>query len=177
MFKVEKRGRKRKAGKRYPSGGLVQEREVLEARVIAFKQPHRQSVPEKVRHDPRAETFFGRLMLNGVVNEKQYQAGILYRRDIQRYRAYFMSDMPDPNPPSIAGFMQPSGGGAGMSESQGDRIKEVYEKVTAVFKFDQKAAKSVIRVAIWDEWPAWIDQKDLDRGLDKLISHYGLTRA
>jgi hypothetical protein len=35
-FKVERRGRKAKPGKRYPSGDLVQQREVMEARVIAF---------------------------------------------------------------------------------------------------------------------------------------------
>src|SRR6478736_7288028 len=95
-------GRKRKTGKRYPGGKIITERDI-DTRPIAASMPHRQSVPEPIRHDARAESPFGRLLLNGHITPKQYQAGLMYRDIVNRYRA--LIDCPSESPPSMAGII------------------------------------------------------------------------
>jgi hypothetical protein len=179
-FKIERRGRPKKPGKRYPSGDLVKEREVLEARIIAFRQPHRQSVPENVRHDPRAETLFGRMMLEGKISEVQYNAGVRYRKAVRRYRAHFIPEFPNPEPGSIGGYMQPTPPSRRepLDDKEERRIFDAREDayIAILDAGGQRACKAVARVAVWDEQPAGFRWEDLEKGLNALISHYGLTR-
>jgi hypothetical protein len=175
-FKVERRGRKAKPGKRYPSGDIVQQREVMEARVIAFRQPHRQEAPESKRDDPKATWPLGILNLIGRVTDVQYQAGVYYGGDVRRYRAHYLADVPDPSPSSIAGFMQPSHSG-GRGEIDVADIKKKYESaVEAVMGAGQRAAKAVARMAVFGERCPIGLEHHLILGLDKLVLHYGLTR-
>lgn len=174
---VERRGRKRKAGKRYPSGDLVKQQEVMAARLIAFRQPHRQEVPESKRHEQEAEWPFGRLFLRGIISEVEYRAGKLYGRDVQRYRSHYLADVPDPNPPSIAGFMQPvHGGGGPVDDATANKIKDSYNNaVEALFDAGQRAAKAVARMCVFGEGCPTGLQDHMIRGLQQLVTHYGLT--
>lgn len=176
VFKIERRGRRRRAGPRYPSGKLISQKEVMEARIIAFHQPHRQGAPESKRHDPKATWPFGILNLRGVIDDDEYQAGILYGRDVRRYRAHFLADVPDPSPQSIAGFMEPRGGG-GSFEADPVKIKRAYDAAyEAVSDAGLKAAKAVARMAVFGEiCPPGLEEP-LKIGLAKLVIHYGLTR-
>lgn len=175
-FKIERRGRKAKPGKRYASGDLVKQRDVMEARVIAFHQPHRRGAPESKRHDPKAVWPLGVLNLRGVIDDDQYQAGVLYGRDVRRYRAHYLADVPDPSPQSIAGFMEPRGGG-GASGIDPQRVKSEYDAaVIAVMDAGQRAAKAVARMAVFGEpCPVGLELP-LKVGLSALVAHYGLTK-
>lgn len=175
-FKIERRGRPRKPGKRYPSGKLVTDREVMEARVIAFRQPHRQEAPENKRHDPKATWPLGILNLLGAISDVQYQAGILYGGTVRRYRAHFLADVPDPSPSSIAGFMEPkTGSRAPMNPDDARKLKHAYDAAFESFK-TQRAAKVVARMAVFGERCLIGYENDLNSGLDALVAHYGLTR-
>jgi hypothetical protein len=174
-FKIERRGRPKKPGKRYPCGKLVTDQEVGEARIIAFRQPHRQAAPESLRHDERATWPFGILNLTGKVSDVQYQAGVNYGGDVRRYRAHYLADVPDPSPKSIAGYMQPSSGGGGNVDIAD--IKAKYNgAVEAVMGAGQRAAKAVARMAVFGEQCPIDLEKHLILGLDKLVIHYRLTR-
>lgn len=174
-FRVERRGRPKKPGNRYPSGKLVTDREVLEARVIAFRQPHRQEAPEGKRHDPKATWPLGILNLNGAISDIQYQAGVMYGGTVQRYRAHYLADVPDPSPSSIAGFMEPKrGGGEPMNPDDARKLKHAYDAAFAAFP-TQRSARVVARMAVFGERCLVGYEADLNHGLNALVSHYGLT--
>lgn len=174
-FKIERRGRP----KRTPfARQTAHEQQILEARVIAFKQPHRQEVPESKRDDPKACWPLGILNLCGAISDAQYQAGVYYGADVRRYRAHYLADVPDPSPQSIAGFMQPAGGyGSAMSDDDAIKVKDAYnDAVDAVMAAGQKAAKAVARMAVFGErCPLGLEEM-LKLGLTALAEHYGLTR-
>lgn len=177
-FRIERRGRPKKPGRRTPSGRLITDREIMEARVIAFRQPHRQGAPESKRHDPKATWPLGILNLTGAIDDAQYQAGVLYGRDVRRYRAHYLADVPDPSPQSIAGFMEPRGGGGQlMPDADARKVKGAYDAaVIAVMDAGQKAAKAVARMAVFGEpCPVGLEFP-LKLGLTALVKHYGLTR-
>jgi hypothetical protein len=186
-FKVERRGRPRKPGKRYPGGKLVTDREVIEARVIAFRQPHRQSVPERLRADHRAESPFGRMMLSGGLGNidssdgepigiQRYDAGMKYAVAVRRYRAHVLGGVPNSDPQSIGGFMQPGSYSSGKEQDAAD-IKEKFDNAfAAVMEAGQRAAVAVKDMVVFGKDCPIGYEKHLIWGLDKLISHYGLTR-
>ena len=171
-LRIERRGRPKKP----PVAKLASEQEVLHARIIAFRQPHRQEAPESKRHDPKACWPLGILNLRGVIDDYQYQAGVLYGADVRRYRAHYLADVPDPSPSSIAGFMQPQAS-FGAATIDPAKIKEAYDgAVEAVMRAGQRAAKAVARMAVFGEPCPFGCEIVLNMGLDKLVLHYGLTR-
>jgi hypothetical protein len=176
-FKIERRGRPKKPGNRYPCGKLVTEREVIEARIIAFQQPHRQGAPQEKRHDPKATWPLGILNLDGTISDVQYQAGVEYGGTVRRYRAHFLADVPDPSPSSIAGFMQPGrGGGKAMDPGAARELKHAYDAAfERLMEAGQRSARAVARMAVFGE-PCPVEFKQLRDGLDKLVDHYRLTR-
>ncbi len=175
-FKIERRGRPRKTGNRFPCGKLVTDKEIMDARVIAFQQPHRQEAPEAKRHDPKATWPLGILNLNGAISDIQYQAGVLYGGTVRRYRAHFLADVLDPSPSSIAGFMQPStGGGKPMDPDEARKLKIAYDAAFESFP-TQRSARVVARMAVFGERCLIGYEIDLNRGLDALVKHYQLTR-
>lgn len=93
-----RRGRKRKQGRRSPvTGDLVKVQ--IDYRALAAEQPHRVILPERFRGDDRAGTVLGALLLterlgpHGRTGEPSgtaltmYRAGQLYAGIIGRYRA------------------------------------------------------------------------------------------
>jgi hypothetical protein len=80
------RGRKRKSGRRHPSGNLVREKRP-DDRVRTGRQPHRRSLPEADRMSEKAESPLGRLNLKHVISDEEFEAGQRYARDVGTYRA------------------------------------------------------------------------------------------
>lgn len=89
---LSRSGRKRKAGKRHPSGELVRDKRP-DDKVRASRQPHRRSLKDTDRLSERAESPLGRLSLlrdsqrKTVIDENQYRAGELYARAVGKYRS------------------------------------------------------------------------------------------
>lgn len=109
---MSRAGRRRKQGKRYPSGGLVPEKKPDDM-VRAGRQPHRRELPVDDRTDPIGESPIGRMLLMGQLltpAEQQqhltarghidleacaddsrararYEAGLHYARAVGKYRS------------------------------------------------------------------------------------------
>lgn len=94
------RGRKRKSGRRHPSGKLVQpgkaetQREVT-ATVLEARQRHF-GVSEREAKDERLGTALGRLAFSGIITPGQYAAGELFAETIARHRAVVGIPMAQP---------------------------------------------------------------------------------
>lgn len=192
---MARRGRPRKPGKRYPSGGLVPRHPDDDPyRALSAQQPHRRSVPENLRLDHRAESLLGRLFLSGVLAaagddpaaspskaELRYEAGARYAAIVGSYRAVIGT------PAGTSG----SGRGFGcvIDATRDDdacrlepetcaclRRKVRYEAAfEALMKVGQRAAKAVARVAIHGEALRAGEIVYLIGGLDVLVVHFGLT--
>ena len=78
-------GRKRKAGKRHPSGDVILERRASPLEV-AQAMPHRRALGGKAA-DQRAENELGRMVLRGEVEEVLGTAWDLYRGEWKAYIA------------------------------------------------------------------------------------------
>lgn len=101
-------GRKRKSGRRHPSGELVRDKRP-DDRVRASRQPHRRALKEGDRLSEKAESMLGRLSLQidpasdkkrpkSLISAEQFEAGELYARVVGKYRSTIES------PPSGGGF-------------------------------------------------------------------------
>lgn len=176
-YAVARKGRKRKTGYRHPGGQLVKKpkREpTVDTTIISMRQPHRQGVEEGLRHDQRAECQLGILTLNKLISGAQYRAGRRYARIVSRYLASIQA--PSPNPPSIAGIMEPrSGFGGHLPDAIARERKIEYD---AAFEYlgrtGQKPQRIVARVAVQDH-PCPIEEIDnLRKGLSKLDEHFML---
>lgn len=93
-----RRGRKRKQGRRSPvTGDLVKAQ--VDYRAMAGEQPHRVILPERFRLDHRAGTVLGELLLTGQLNPHGrdgkpseralalYEAGARFRNIVGNYHA------------------------------------------------------------------------------------------
>lgn len=191
-------GRKRKAGKRHPSGQLVRTDKTPDDRVRAGRQPHRRGVRADDRLDERAESPLGRLSLQRddedkpLISDDQYNAGTLYAVIVGKYRSLIEA------PRGTAG----SGRGVecsalcraahellsarqredvhdGLFNTETCRClarKWSYEAAfEALIAEGQRAAKVVARVAVHREDIAPQDLVYLDVGLAALARHFGLT--
>lgn len=100
-------GRKRKAGRRHPSGKLVQpssgetQREVV-ATVLQARQRH-YGVTAKQAKDERLGSALGRLAFAGKITADQYGAGEMYGEIMARNRA--VMGLPMDQPRSVTGLL------------------------------------------------------------------------
>ncbi len=149
-LKIERRGRKRKSGRRHPNGKLVQEKP-LDQNVVALRMPHRAGVPREFAHDPKAESKLGRYNLNGLITSREYDAGVYYRGVVDRYLALIKA--PPPNMRSCTGEPMSRGMPLAIDRDEAERRKfaydEAYEAVEAAG--GQRGAKALSRVAIYDQ--------------------------
>jgi len=114
------RGRKRKAGKRYPCGKRTRaetEKDIMETAIEARQRHY--GVTAKQAKDERLGTAFGRLAWQGMITTAQYEAG---REFGELYRRHHMvMGLPLPAPRSVAGLLV-SGGIFGGSSVEPDRV-------------------------------------------------------
>lgn len=180
------RGRKRKHGRRHPSGKLVQlsgaetQREIM-ATVVQARRRH-YGVTAREACDARLGSALGRLGFHGVITPDQYSAGQVYATIIVRYRA--VMGMPMDQPRSVTSLLANEGIFGGVS---GDHDPELVEKVRRQAASVQLMLRAcdcapishagrlpsalVHRVAICDEnaadWPR-ADVGNLVQGLEAL---------
>lgn len=83
---MARRGRKRKAGSRHPSGQLVRER-APDDRVRSSRQPHRRGLSEDDRFSEKAESMLGRFNLRHIISDAEHDAGALYAAVVGAYRS------------------------------------------------------------------------------------------
>jgi hypothetical protein len=184
------RGRKRKSGKRHPSGKLVQpgaaetQREIM-ATVLEARQRHF-GVSERQARDERLGTSLGRLAFAGSITPAQYAAGELYGETIARHRA--VVGMPMAQPRSVTGLLINEGiFGGGEPEHDPDLVDRVRKEAAAALSVLQEADRDmpagtrrgpsllVHALACYDVdagcWSA-ADLKWLAQGLDALARLY-----
>jgi len=119
------RGRKRKAGKRYPCGKLERAETEREAMSVALDARRRHyGVSAKRARDERLGTSLGRLAFAGLISDLQYQAGVAFADLYLRHN--LTVGLPMPSPSSVAGFLINEGiFGASPSEPVLDVIEKV----------------------------------------------------
>ncbi len=167
-------GRKRKPGPRYPSGDRVVEKDA-DIHQIAQSMPHRQDVPEGIRHDYRAESAFGRLLLTQQISGKQYQAGIIYRGIVSRYKAIL--DSPPMDPASMAGVLIGPWGRSSRNMDDNEIARRRDDYNAAYETLETGAGNRGARaVAHWIFEKGDLPIEHLRCGLNILIVHFGLTR-
>lgn len=173
MMGIQMAGRKRGTGNREPNGRLQRERPV-DTRALAAIMPHRRDVPGNCQDDARAESNFGRLLLNGKISRAQYYAGIRYRDIVLRYRA--VMSIPSHSPPSMAGIIVGAWrGGRGLSE---DDVADRRDAYNAAYEYLEEHAgnrgcRAVAHVAIYER--EHYDLRVLKCGLNVLLAHFELT--
>lgn len=176
-------GRKRKAGKRHPSGELVRQDKRPDDRVRAGRQPHRRRLGDLDRLSERAESPLGQLSLmrdrqdKAVISENQYQAGEHYAVLVGQYRSVIGS------PRSTAGSGRSLDCDAAhclviryralcACEERRIRYQRAFEALATI---GRRELMAVNRVAIHGEAIAPQDLVYLKSGLDGLARHFGLT--
>ncbi len=166
-----KAGRKRKPGLRYPCGRLKREETEREAMATALAARQRHyGVTAKQARDERLGSSLGRLNMQGLISEPQYDAGVKFSR---LYHAHHvLAGLPMPTPESMNSLMIASGLLLGYDTIEPDeaRAKQLIQKFNAATEaLDQcdrehrmaagrKPSLCLFRVACADEdttlWPA-----------------------
>jgi len=97
-------GRKRKPGLRYPCGRLKREETEREAMATALAARQRHyGVTAKQARDERLGSSLGRLNLQALISDSQYDAGVKFAR--LYYAHHVVSGLPTPSPQSVSGLM------------------------------------------------------------------------
>jgi len=166
VMATTRKGRKRKSGRRSPCGDLIKEKRP-DDRLLASLQPHRRDLPEKHRLSEKATTVLGKLNLFGWITDEQWQAGNIYKRGVNAYRAVIGSIDPLNSPaPGFSGEITPE---------EARHRKEVYDLAfEALDAVGNVILRTVNRAAIYDS-PDYGSLELLKRGLTTLERHYGLT--
>ncbi len=188
---MSRRGRKRKAGKRYACGKLVRETPANDVSpeqikglrlIVANQMPHRtadviwldqcRKIPKDKRDDDLAEHPLGRLHLVGAISRLQYDAGVAFGRDVTLAKRALDCRKPAQ---SIAGFGQPSPPTPRDLED-GKCIEIIANYMEAFEAIGSRASQMAIKHTVVLEHnldPGLFSY--LDVGLRNLVHHYGLT--
>src|ERR1044071_5618074 len=171
MVQVIRFGRKRKSGRRKPSGDIVTDR--TDHRLLAMNQPHRKTLENKL--DQRAENPLGNLNICGAISDEQYEAGRLYAGIVGRYRAVIEAPKASA---SSCGVMVANGAdrpvGQFISEDECLRRKERYDAAyEALSRSGMCCARAVARVAVYGEASQASGMDYLRIGLAALAHHFG----
>lgn len=181
---ARRRGRKRRAGRRERSGRLArssrQEREQVSrdnAYSVAREQPHRKKYGDQFG-DWRAENELGRLYLDKVITQEQFEAGNKYREIVGRMRRAISA--PRAVPKSSAGtLIGPTGTVIELDAERADRARSEYaDAYRSLSDMGRDATLAVNDVVIedrniYEEARAGIF--DLKAGLNGLVNHFGLA--
>lgn len=136
-------------------------------------QPHRMTAPKEFREDERAETVFGRIMLNGHISPAQYEAGIAWAIQVNRFKRLLNS--PSPNPRSVDPSRTSGGSDNELPGHVVEAIKKAYHAAfEALAAAGNRPQRTVNSIAVYDRFyeHGGIDQLKL--GLDKLVDHFGI---
>lgn len=188
------RGRKRKSGRRHPSGKLVQpskaetRREVM-ATVLEARQRH-YGVTARQAKDDRLGSVIGRLAFAGTITAEQLAASEMYGEIMARNRA--VMGLPMDQPRSVTALLINEGiFGGSAPDHDPELVEKVRRRAAAAILMlrtaDHDAPGTVGRkpsvlvhtVVCYDtDTAAWshADQRNLCHGLDALVRLFGLRR-
>jgi len=169
---MTRRGRKRKAGKRYRSGDLLRKTESPAAR--AAEMPHRRGLEHP--DDQRGESELGRLCLRGQIEPIEYEAGRRYFRLWKEYLAVIMA----PRSSSVtAGAFYDCGGCLGtvgtIHCTCALRARFYFEAHNVLLQPGRSIARKLIDLVVINDCPWSGSLKPLQIGLQALADHFGLT--
>ena len=182
--KVIRVGRKRKQNiRRHPGGQPVDEK--INVAAICIVHPERQGLPPAKRHDERAGTFLGRLMLQGLLSEEQVEGIRLFAQAARRLQQAVGAPKPNAQAMNLLGS---SGCFLILSPEEIEtRRKDYDDAFCALNSHDHKdeegytvpghkALRAVSRVGIYGEGiPDGCTFRHLSTGATVLVHHYGLT--
>lgn len=176
-------GRKRKPGKRKPSGDLIIEKPpTSEYAIKAFQakigatMPHRQGLPAHLMGLAEAENLFGRLFLAKMISQGQYDAGKEYRRRVMAYRAVIEAPRSTPKAISLDGLWN-GGATSIISDDEARRRKAQHDEAfEALHQSGVPNLRAVNSVVIRDQLIGWREVKNLVCGLSVLERKLLLTR-
>lgn len=147
------RGRKRKAGSRYPSGDRKRsetEREAMSTAIEARRKHF--GVPTKVARDERLGSALGRLAFKSLISEVQYQAGREF--GILHLHHAIVMGLPVPNPHSVSGALVKEGIFGSQTDVNADdivkKIRKRFDEATkAIEECDREQRLSTGRRPSW----------------------------
>ena len=176
-----RRGRKRKEGKRKPSGDLIIEKPpTSEYAIKAFQakigatMPHRQGLPTHLMGLADAENLFGRMFLAKMISQGQFDAGKEYRRRVLAYRAVIEAPRSTPKAISLDGLGH--GGASIISDEEAKRRKSQHDEAFELLnESGRQNLMAVNSVVIKDEAIGWREVKNLVCGLSVLERKLLLT--
>jgi hypothetical protein len=168
---LNRKGRKRKSGKRTPSGALV--RVHVNYQTLAAAQPHRHWLPEAHRLSEKAGTVLGSLNLTNRISDLEYEAGRRYGIVVGKYRS--VSGGPHGLNGSGRGYDCP-----GLACLVSERFCECSDRKTRYFRALNAIGRYHIgvivdRVAVHDQQIVDDQIEPLRLGLAALAIHFGLT--
>jgi hypothetical protein len=184
IVQTNRRGRKRKSGKRYPCGQPVREPKP-DYREAAAMNPERRHLPPGLRLSEKASSLLGRLNLISEITDEQFEAGRRYERIVRAYHALCCAPRLGQMKPLFRSEDSPDaildGSAVRVADDDGERTQSRYfdayeaigEHVGA--ENQNRVHKAVNRVAINDH-ACYPDQLPwLKLGLTALSDHFGLT--
>lgn len=181
-----RKGRKRKSGRRYPSGDIVRT-PAVNYRGMAEEQPHRAWLPESVRGDERAASVIGCLNLlyrtsrlpsakRPGLTDRQYNAGRRFSVITGEFRA------------AIGTPRGTAGGGRGyrceptacLVDAENciceRRIRRFNDCASVLLSASQMAYNITYRVAVSDESCNEREVVHLKNGLNALAHFFGIDK-
>jgi hypothetical protein len=185
------RGRKRKPGKRYPSGKRVPAELQCEAlsTVTAARQRH-YGVSSRQARDQRLGTVLGRLAFREAITPEQHQAGEQFAALVHRH--HVILGLPPPGPRSVTGLLAREGIFGGSSPepdpSLVHRVRRRYAEASdALDRCDREQRctagpkpSCLVRSAAYAEEDLQWNNSKLDRlraGLETLAELFGYVQA
>lgn len=181
-----RKGRKRKSGRRTASGTLV--RAPVDYRAMASLQPHRIRLPEALRADEKAESVLGCLNLiyrsskrtagnRPGITDEQYEAGRRYAVLVGAYLA--MAGAPRSTAGNGHGSHECLSGACETCQQTVDRYMRAHEAIgrdcAGIPRLCRHTHAAVNWVVIDDHLCNAEQLEYLKRGLSALAQHFGLT--
>lgn len=164
---TNRKGRKRKSGRRTASGDIARVR--IDYRAMAEGWPHRRTLPEAVRSSELGESEIGRLYLRKRITESQREAGRQFSRIVEAHRS------------AICAPRGSTGNGQGRECNPAkcdpchcERRMKRYRAATLALQLSGQAVYNVTyRTAVSDEACQDYELDDLRCGLTALARHLG----
>lgn len=181
-----RKGRKRKSGRRTNSGALA--RKPIDYRAAVARQPHRIRLPEALRCDEKAESVLGCLNLiyriskrtegnRPGITDEQYEAGRRYAVLVGNYLA--MVGAPRSTAGSGRGGHECMTGACSECQAATDRYMRAHEAIgracMGIPRIYRQTHAAVNWVVIDDNLCNAEQLEWLKRGLSALADHFGLT--
>lgn len=150
---MARRGRKRRDGRREPSGRLERQPPDTPEHTPAARR-RVVALGKSAALDPRSAFAWGQLLVLRALSTAEYLAGLQFARD---HRALF----PQRTPPSCLGHLVPAGEGTialPVADDYAARARSRYEAAVAAGRAaDPRGWRELVNVLIYDRPPDWLD--------------------